>query len=93
MMKKLILLLSCFSFSVASNNNTEFVITPLVPTELTSPKVSESEDLGHICKSVVCTSPSKEQTIPPVGDVPPREGNITLNAISGLAYILSSGNG
>lgn len=91
-MKALILLLSCFSFSVASDNNTEFVINPLVPTELTSPNVSESETLGHICKSLVCTSPSQEQTIPSAGDFPPREGNITLNVISGLAYMFASGD-
>lgn len=92
-MKKLILLLSFFSFSAASNNDTEFVITPSIPKVLTSPKVSVSEISGHICKSVVCASPSKEKTITHIGDIPPREGNITLNAISGLVYILYSDNG
>lgn len=86
-MNKLIILLLFFSFSVASNNNDEVLMTPLIPPELTSPKVSESEALNRICKSVVCKNPSKEQTIPYVGNVPLREGNRTLNVISGVIYM------
>lgn len=89
-MKKLILLLSFFSFSAASNNDTEVIITSLVPTELTSPNISEIEALNQNCKSVVCKSPSKEQTIPYIGDVPPREGNITLNVLSSIIYMFYS---
>lgn len=89
-MKKLILLLSFFSFSAASNNDTEVIITSLVPTELTSPNISEIEALNQNCKSVVCKNPSKEQTIPSRGDAPPREGNITLNVLSSIIYMFYS---
>ncbi|ELB2865169.1 hypothetical protein QNE90_004851 [Vibrio alginolyticus] len=91
-MNKLIILILFFSFSVASNNENEVSMTPLIPPELTSSKWSESEYLNPICKSVVCKSPSKEQTIPYLGDVPPREGNSTLNAVSGIIYIFLSGD-
>lgn len=79
-MKVLILLFSLFSAVTYGSSG-------ITTVQFDVPENIQIENQNVVCESVVCNSVVEKKTVPVVGDVPPREGNKTIEILASAVYI------
>lgn len=80
-MKVLILLISLFSAVTYGSSD-------ITSTQFDVPENILIEEQNVVCESVVCNSVVEKKSVPAVNDIPPREGNKTIETLASAVYIV-----